>query len=187
MGVKILTRWELLRRKRSVVFNQLTVGKRGVEPFLPPGLLFSDHREGSYPPPLAGVWFGGGARMLWSCTASQSPPSSSAPVFLESLLPRGSSHCAVCHLLRWTTAFVSRSLSSWSASGRLAVFVNLKSALHSSYPSLLPEARWPQDLIWRGKWETHFTLKIKPSSRLQGCIVQHRKYSEYFVITVNRA
>ena len=60
MGVKILTRWELLRRKRSVVFNQLTVGKRGMEPFLPPGLLFSDHREGSYPPPLAGVWFGGG-------------------------------------------------------------------------------------------------------------------------------
>ena len=75
MGVKILTRWELLRRKRSVVFNQLTVGKRGMEPFLPPGLLFSDHREGSYPPPLAGVWFGGGARMLWSGTASQSPPS----------------------------------------------------------------------------------------------------------------
>ena len=137
--------------------------------------------------PWQGCGLGGGARMLWSGTASQSPPSSSAPVFLESLLPRGSSHCAVCHLLRWTTAFVSRSLSSWSASGRLAVFVNLKSALHSSYPSLLPEARWPQDLIWRGKWETHFTLKIKPSSRLQGCIVQHRKYSEYFVITVNRA
>lgn len=102
MGVKILTRWELLRRKRSVVFNQLTVGKRGMEPFLPPGLLFSDHRERSYPPPLAGVWFGG-RRMLWSGTASPFPPSSSAPVFLESLLLRGSSHCAVSHLLRWTT------------------------------------------------------------------------------------
>lgn len=182
MGVKILTRWELLRRKCRVVFNKLT---GGVEPLLPPGLLFPERDLTLLP--QQGCGLGGG--MLSSGTTSQSPfpPSSSAPVFLESLLPRGSSHRTVGHFLCWAMAFVSRSLWSWSASGRLAAFMNLESPLHSSSPSLLPEARWPQDLIWRGKRETHFSLKVKPSSRLQGCIVQHRKYWEYFVITVNRA
>lgn len=137
----------------------------------------------SCPPPPAGVWFGGGC----SPSSSPFPPSCSAPVFLESLLPPGSSHRAVRHFVCWAMAFVSRSLWSWSASGRLAALVNLESPLHSSSPSLLPEARWPQDLIWRGKWETHFSLKVKPSSRLQACIVQHGKYREYFVISVNRA
>ena len=129
----------------------------GVEPFLRPGLLFSDCRENSYLPPLAGVWFEGGRRMLRSGTASQSqlPPSSSAPVFLESLLPRGPINV----------------LSVTSYAGRWPLFLGASeagllweaccgSALRSCYPSLLPEARWPQDPIWRGKWETHLASRL---------------------------
>ena len=181
MGVKISTRWSCWEES-AVLYLTGSLGAWNLY-----CLLACPFQSEILPSsPGRGVVLG---RMLSSGTPSLSPfpRSSSAPVFLESLLPPGSSHRAVSDFVCWAMAFVSRSLWSWSASGRLAAFVNLESPLHSSSPSLLPEACWPQGLIWRGKWETHFSLKVKPSSRLQACIVQHGKYREYFVITVNRA
>lgn len=126
--------------------------------------------------------------MLWSGTVSQSqlPPSSSAPVLLESLLPRGSITVllVMSYAGRWPLFLGASEVGIlWEA----CCVPEL--GICSAFFLLLPSSRGtlaPRPNLER-KVGDPLSLKVKPSSRLQGCIVQHRKYSEYFVITVNRA